>query len=146
MPINDSKLRAKNTGFIPDPKKQPAQSSPVPSAPLAKPIAHQQHLLENLEANIDQMGDEFAHRTAEIIEQGIQNSYVKATDRIRAIELPFFGLKGSGSYFVSSQSVPVLRSTIPEEPCLTPRNLLIVGGAVLFQSTIGGGFSGMQQM
>ena len=29
---------------------------------------------------------------------------------------------------------------------LTPRNLLIVGGAILFQSTIGGGFGGMQQM
>ena len=29
---------------------------------------------------------------------------------------------------------------------LTPRNLLILGGAILFQSTIGGGFSGMQQM
>ncbi len=117
MPINDSKLRNKNKGFIPNPKKQYGQSSPVPSAPLAKPIAHQQNLLENLEINMEQMGDEFADRAAEIIEQGIQNSYVKAADRIRAIELPFFGLKGGGSYFVSSQNVPVLKSAIPEEPC-----------------------------
>ena len=29
---------------------------------------------------------------------------------------------------------------------LTPRNLLILGAAVLAQSSLGGGFSGLQQM
>ena len=117
MPINDSKLQAKKKGFQPNSKRsfnQPSQSS---SAPLTKPIAHQQHLLENLETNMDQMGDEFANRAAEIIEQGIHNSYVKAADRIRAIELPFFGLKGDGSYFASSRTAPALKSAIPEETC-----------------------------
>lgn len=66
---------------------------------------------------MDQMGDEFANRAAEIIEQGIHNSYVKAADRIRAIELPFFGLTGGGSYFASSQNVRNLKSAVSEETC-----------------------------
>ena len=104
-------------GFTPN-SQQTRSAAPFPAnSSLSRPIAHQQHLLDNLETNMEQMGDEFADRAAEIIEQGIQNSYVKAADRIRAIELPFFGLKGSGSYFASSQSVPVLKSAIPEEPC-----------------------------
>ena len=108
-------VNSKPQGFTPS-MKPPL--SPVPAiSSLTQPIAHQQHLLENLEINMDQMGDEFADRAAEIIEQGIHNSYVKAADRIRAIELPFFGLKVGGSYFASSQSVPVLKSAIPEEPC-----------------------------
>ena len=106
---------SKPQGFTPNTKQQ---TSPVPPISLlTKPIAHQQHLLENLETNMDQMGDEFANRAAEIIEQGIQNSYVKAADRIRAIELPFFGLKGDGSYFASSRTAPALKSAIPEETC-----------------------------
>ena len=108
-------VNSKPQGFVPTAKQPSAQ---IPSnTSLSRPIAHQQHLLDNLETNMDQMGDEFADRAAEIIEQGIHNSYVKAADRIRAIELPFFGLKGGGSYFASSQSVPVLKSAIPEEPC-----------------------------
>ena len=104
-------------GFTPN-SQEPRSAAPFPAnASLSRPIAHQQHLLDNLETNMDQMGDEFADRAAEIIEQGIHNSYVKAADRIRAIELPFFGLKGGGSYFASSQSVPVLKSATPEEPC-----------------------------
>jgi hypothetical protein len=104
-----------NKGFTPSTKQQ---ASPVPAiSSLMKPIAHQQHLLENLETNMDQMGDEFANRAAEIIEQGIQNSYVKAADRIRAIELPFFGLKGDGSYFASSRNAPALKSAAAEETC-----------------------------
>ena len=104
-----------NKGFTPSTKQQ---ASPVPAiSSLTKPIAHQQHLLENLETNMDQMGDEFANRAAEIIEQGIQNSYAKAADRIMAIELPFFGLKGDGSYFASSRNVPALKSATPEETC-----------------------------
>ena len=106
---------SKPQGFMPSSKSSSA-SVPELSA-LTKPIAHQQHLLENLETNMDQMGDEFANRAAEIIEQGIQNSYVKAADRIRAIELPFFGLKGDGSYFASSRNAPALKSAIPEETC-----------------------------
>ncbi len=110
-------VNSKPQGFMPNNKQAPTQVPPNYSAPLTKPIAHQQHLLENLETNMDQMGDEFANRAAEIIEQGIQNSYVKAADRIRAIELPFFGLKGDGSYFASSQNVPALKSAAAEETC-----------------------------
>ena len=103
-------------GFTPN--SQQTRSAQFPAnASLSRPIAHQQNLLENLEMNMDQMGDEFADRAAEIIEQGIQNSYVKASDRIRAIELPFFGLKGGGSYFALSRNVPALKSATPEEPC-----------------------------
>lgn len=104
-----------NKGFTPSTKQPLSEASPISS--LTKPIAHQQYLLENLETNMDQMGDEFANRAAEIIEQGIQNSYVKAADRIRAIELPFFGLKGDGSYFASSRNVPALKSAAAEETC-----------------------------
>ena len=103
-------------GFMPH-SQQPRSPQIPPKTSLSRPIAHQQRLLENLETNMEEMGDEFADRAAEIIEQGIQNSYVKAADRIRAIELPFFGLKGGGSYFASSQSVPVLKSATLEEPC-----------------------------
>jgi hypothetical protein len=110
-------VNSKPQGFTPSPKQPSTQVPPDYSAPLTKPIAHQQHLLENLETNMDQMGDEFANRAAEIIEQGIHNSYVKAADRIRAIELPFFGLKGDGSYFASSRTAPALKSAIPEETC-----------------------------
>jgi hypothetical protein len=110
-------VNSKPQGFTPNNKQASTQVSPDYSAPLTKPIAHQQHLLENLETNMDQMGDEFANRAAEIIEQGIQNSYVKAADRIRAIELPFFGLKGDGSYFASSRNVPALKSAVAEETC-----------------------------
>ena len=108
-------VNSKPQGFAPT-TKQPSAQIP-PNTSLSRPIAHQQNLLDNLETNMDQMGDEFADRAAEIIEQGIQNSYVKAADRIRAIELPFFGLKGGGSYFVSSRNVPSLKSATPEEPC-----------------------------
>jgi hypothetical protein len=108
-------VNSKPQGFTSS-TKQPSSEAPSISS-LTKPIAHQQHLLENLETNMDQMGDEFANRAAEIIEQGIQNSYVKAADRIRAIELPFFGLKGDGSYFASSRNVPTLKSAAAEETC-----------------------------
>ena len=110
-------VNSKPQGFTPSTKQPSTQVPPNYSAPLTKPIAHQQHLLENLETNMDQMGDEFANRAAEIIEQGIQNSYVKAADQIRAIELPFFGLKGDGSYFASSRNAPALKNAIPEETC-----------------------------
>ena len=93
-------------GFTPNSQqsRQPRSSSQVPSnSALSRPIAHQQELLEDLETSMEEMGDEFADRAAEIIEQGIHNSYVKAADRIKAIELPFFGLKGGGSYFASSR-------------------------------------------
>ena len=114
--MSNKYANSRNKGFTPN--AQQSRSSQFPAnASLSRPIAHQQHLLENLETNMDQMGDEFADRAAEIIEQGIQNSYVKAADRIRAIELPFFGLKGGGSYFASSQNVPALKSATPEEPC-----------------------------
>lgn len=105
----------KPQGFMPSAKKP---SAPAPGMPaLTKTIAHQQHLLENLEMNMEVMGDEFADRAAEIIEQGIQNSYVKAADRIRAVELPFFGLTGGGSYFASSRNVRSLKSAASEETC-----------------------------
>ena len=115
--MSNKYANSRSKGFTPN-SQQPRSVAQIPSnTSLSRPIAHQQALLENLETSMDQMGEEFADRAAEIIEQGIQNSYVKAADRIRAIELPFFGLKGGGSYFASSQSVPVLKSATLEEPC-----------------------------
>jgi hypothetical protein len=60
-------VNSKPQGFTPSTKQPSTQVPPNYSAPLTKPIAHQQHLLENLETNMDQMGDEFANRAAEII-------------------------------------------------------------------------------
>lgn len=67
--VNKNYRTPVNKGFTPS-TKQPSSEAPLISS-LTKPIAHQQHLLENLETNMDQMGDEFANRAAEIIEQGI---------------------------------------------------------------------------
>ncbi len=51
----------------------------------------QEKELADLQAQIDELSDEFANRAESIVRLGLQSSYIKARQRIGAIDLSFFG-------------------------------------------------------
>lgn len=79
---------------------EPIQTSTrtVVQAALTSSAAH----LQQLEEGMDLVADQFADRAVEIVKGGIQNCYVKASERIAAIEVEdFFELGEVGSMFGS---------------------------------------------
>ena len=71
----------------------------------------QEKELADLQAKIDELSDDFATRAESIVRLGLQSSYIKARQRIGAIDLSFFG---DGAELPHSNNL-ALMSTIEAE-------------------------------
>jgi hypothetical protein len=94
------------------PPVEPIQTSTrtVVQAALTSSAAH----LQQLEEGMDLVADQFADRAVEIVKGGIQNCYVKASERIAEIEVEdFFELEEVGSMFGSMLLPSVTVEVLP---------------------------------
>jgi hypothetical protein len=78
---------------------------------LRAAIDRQEKELADLQFQIDQLSDDFANRAESIVRLGLQSSYIKARQRIGAIDLSFFG---DGAELPHSNNL-ALMSTIEAE-------------------------------
>lgn len=68
-----------------------ATVNPIDRLTLLKAAKDRQEKeLADLQAQIDQLSDDFANRAERIVRSGLQSSYIKARQRIGAIDLSFF--------------------------------------------------------
>lgn len=69
-----------------------AVSQPIDRLTLLKAARDRQEKeLADLQAQIDELSDDFANRAESIVRLGLQSSYIKARQRIGEIDLSFFG-------------------------------------------------------
>lgn len=77
---------------------------------LSSSAAH----LQQLEEGMDLVSDQFADRAVAIGKDGIQNCYVKASERIAAIEVEdFFAVEEAASMFASLAMPTVTVTALP---------------------------------